>query len=98
MLSILTGVLFGLAPALHSVRLDISAIVAGRDRRAGVRARAWRFDHLLMRMQVALTLCLDLCLTVRLAGSAAAEPQAGGYTGKINPDLVPTQTLGIGNR
>jgi len=45
---------------------------------------------------IALALCLVLCLSVWVAGSAAvAEPQAGGYIGKLNPDLVPTPTLGM---
>jgi predicted permease len=79
LLSIATGVLFGLAPALHSVRLDISSIAAGYDHRAGARARAWRFDRLLMAVQVALTLVLVTWTGLTLASLRKAANTNLGF-------------------
>lgn len=57
-LSVLTGLLFGMFPALHSTRADlISAIRAGAGQIAGVRAAA-RFRAALVTVQISLAVAL----------------------------------------
>ena len=57
-LSVATGLIFGMFPALHSTRADlISAIRAGAGQIAGVRAAA-RFRAALVTVQIALSMAL----------------------------------------
>ena len=57
-LAILTGIAFGLAPALRATRVDLAASLKGVARGAGVGAGRQRLTRLLLTFQVALSLLL----------------------------------------
>jgi predicted permease len=57
-ISILTGILFGLAPALAAARVDLIPMLKGSERGLESQHSRWRTGHVLVVAQVALSLVL----------------------------------------
>jgi putative ABC transport system permease protein len=64
-LALLTGIIFGIWPALQSARPDVSQVMQANTRRMTVGIHGWRTHNALIASQIALTLLL-------LAGAGAA--------------------------
>src|SRR5262249_19594989 len=56
LLSLLTAILFGLAPALHITKPNMVSALKDEVTLFGLRARGWNLRHLLVVVQVALSL------------------------------------------
>jgi predicted permease len=59
--SLLTGLLFGLAPALHSSRIDLASVLKGATASVAGNAAGRRLNHALVISQVALSVVLLIC-------------------------------------
>lgn len=84
LLSLLTGLLFGVAPALHSLRGDLSTSVRGDEALSSGRLRGSRTRNLLVVVQVAVSLVLLISASLMLRsliGARAIDP--GVETGSV---------------
>jgi predicted permease len=77
-LSLATGVIFGLVPALNASRPDLSAVLK-QDTAGGVRRDSWSRGAL-MTVQVAVCMVLIGCASLLLRGLYAAQTVDPGFT------------------
>jgi predicted permease len=82
-ISVLTGVLFGLLPALQATRPDLVPALKDEVSRGGYR-RSWMRNGLVV-LQVSLSLILLICAGLVLRGLQRAQ--------SLNPGLVPERAL-----
>ncbi|MEO8451414.1 MAG: FtsX-like permease family protein [Gemmatimonadota bacterium] len=76
-ITLLAGVVAGLAPALEAFRVDLAATLKGQDRGLGSGTRRWRLRDLLIGAQVALSLVLLIGAGIFVHGEqrmAASDP------------------------
>jgi putative ABC transport system permease protein len=85
LVSVLTGIFFGLTPALHSSRFDLVTLLKESGRGVGVSAQGNRIRHSLIVAQVALAFVLLICAGL-LIGSFRRLQQ-------VNPGFDPNNVL-----
>ena len=78
-LSLLTGVLFGLAPALQSARTDLVTTLRNQDAMAHGRTGWWSTRHLLVALQVAISLVALIGAGLFVASARAAQSLDPGF-------------------
>jgi predicted permease len=83
-ISLLAGVLFGLAPALESTR---SALFSALNNTGGASLRSRRLRDALMTIQVAITLMLMIAGSMLIRSSIHALKMETGYDGKQVVDI-----------
>ena len=90
--SILTGIIFGLAPAMQASKPDLVPVLKGESQRAG-HARRFSLRNLLVVSQVALSLVVLICAALFLQSFRNAKSIDPGFetreaiTVSINPGL-----------
>jgi predicted permease len=90
--SLLTGIIFGLAPAVQSTRPDLVPVLKGESQRAG-RARRLSLRNALVVAQVALSLVVLVCAALFVRSFRNAKSIDPGFTThdafivSINPGL-----------
>jgi len=82
-LSLLTGAAFGLVPALHSTRVDLTPALRGVDRRQSTRARGVNTSRALVVSEVALTLLILVAAGLFLRTLSNLESIELGFNRKV---------------
>jgi predicted permease len=77
-LSLATGIVFGLAPALQATRLDLNRVLKQEGRTAGWRSRGW-LRSALLTAQVAVCLLLLVTAGLITRGLIAAQARDPGF-------------------
>ncbi|OLE82701.1 MAG: hypothetical protein AUF76_08515 [Acidobacteria bacterium 13_1_20CM_2_65_9] len=91
LVSMLTGVLFGLVPALHASRHDVHETLKDGTRTAGDRGARGRVRHALVVSEVALSLILLIAAGLLINSFARVQDVHPGF----NPDHVLTARLAL---
>ena len=90
-LSLVTGVVFGLAPALQASRPDLVGALKGEAAAVGRGARRYRLRDLLVVAQLALSLLLLICAGLFLKSLQGARRVDPGF----NPDRALTMSVDL---
>ena len=94
--SLLTGVLFGLAPALESVRADLNSTIKTGGRSASASRARRRTRAALVVSEIALSLMLLVGAGLLLRSFANLQKVSGGFT--VPPRRILTTAISPGNR
>jgi macrolide transport system ATP-binding/permease protein len=81
-LTILTGIVFGLAPALNAARQDLSAVVKGASGMMGEEATGGMLRSTLVCMQVAVCMVLLIACGLLMRGLYMAQTEDPGFAMK----------------